>query len=96
MQGDGPGANGDIAAAISGGLNRKLSGAFSRRSSRDAAFHGGDVQLARQVSSLPLLAYREGEEYVTSSPKQEIDGHIDKVPALNTHIFCVHALRSLT
>ncbi|KAK9917273.1 hypothetical protein WJX75_002617 [Coccomyxa subellipsoidea] len=48
--GDGPGANGGIGAAISGGLNRKLSGAFSRRSSRDVAFHGGDVQLARQGS----------------------------------------------
>jgi hypothetical protein len=95
-QGDGPGANGGIGAAISGGLNRKLSGAFSRRSSHDVAFHGGDVQLARQVSSLPLLAYREGEGYVNSSPEQEIDGHIDEVPALITHIFFVHVLRSLT
>ena len=53
------------------------------------ALHGGDVELARQASSLPLLAYQEGEEYINSSPEQEIDGHIKEVswtPSYNVAI----------
>ncbi len=78
VQGDGPGSGG-IGAAISGGLNRKLSGAYSRRSSSDVTFHGRDVELARHVSSLPLLAFQEGQEFGSGSSRHENDRTADKV-----------------
>ncbi len=78
-QGDGPGPTG-LGAAISSSMWRKLSGASARLSSgKISSVSIGSAELARQGSSLPLLAYHEGEEFVGGRLDHEDERASNKV-----------------
>lgn len=82
-KGDGPGS-GELGAAISSSLWRTLSGASARLSSGKAS-SVGSAELARQTSSLPLLAYQEGEGFVGGRLDPEDEHTTSKVSSRTAH-----------